>query len=96
LALSRYRNVNNIAEDSGREFYETSRFPSRAELDNIPTFKIRASNFERLDNLAFKHLGSGEYWWIIALINDIDWMYSFEEGKILKIPLNAQDVLKLF
>ena len=53
---------------------------SQEELDKIITFKIRVSVFDRLDNLAFKHFGSGEYWWVLALMNDIHWAFKFDEG----------------
>jgi hypothetical protein len=92
MASSRYRNINLI----DKSFYETSDFPDQSKLDNIATFQIVASRFDRLDNLAFKHLGDGEYWWIIALFNNIDWMYGFDEGQILKIPSDVKEVLKLF
>ena len=92
MAVSRYSNVNVL---SGR-FFESVDFPSKEELENIPTFRIRLSQFDRLDQLAFKHLGSGEYWWIIALMNDIEWAFGFESGTVVKIPIDVQDVLRLF
>lgn len=92
MASSRYRNVNIV----DKKFYETSTFPDQDKLDSIATFQIVASRFDRLDNLAFKHLGAGEYWWIIAAINNIDWAFGFEEGQILKIPVDVKEVLKLF
>jgi len=92
MASSRYRNVNII----DKQFFETNTFPEREKLDNISTFQIVASRFDRLDNLAFKHLGSGEYWWIIAVMNDITWAFGFEEGQILRIPVDVKEVLKLF
>jgi hypothetical protein len=96
MAISRYRNINELkVNGSGSRYYETVDFPSKEQLDGIATFKVRASNFERLDHLAFKHLGQGEYWWVIALLNDVDWMYVFEEGKVLRIPINVEDVLRL-
>lgn len=92
MASSRYRNVNQI----DKQFYETNTFPDREKLNGIATFQIVASRFDRLDNLAFKHLGAGEYWWIIAVMNDITWAFGFEEGQILKIPVDVKEVLKLF
>jgi len=95
MASSRYRNVNVVNESGQSRYYETVDFPSAEVLAAIPSFKIRAARFDRLDQLAYKHLGQGELWWIIALMNDIDWMYNFEEGQILRIPLDASDVLRL-
>ena len=93
MAVSRYRNLNIL---ENKKYYETPTFPTEEQLDAIPTFQLVISNFDRLDNLAFKHLGAGEYWWVIALMNDLDWAYNFEEGQVLRIPLDVQDVLKLF
>ena len=93
MGINRYRNLNIL---QGRKFYESSDFPTRSQLDAIPTIKISAARFDRLDNLAHIHLGDSSYWWIIALFNDIDWMYKFEEGQILSIPADVNDVLKLF
>lgn len=98
MPRSRYRNVNVLnqdAEDDIPRHFETTDFPSPVDLDNVPTFKIRVAQFDRLDQLAFKHLGAGEYWWIIALMNDLDWAYSFTPGQILRIPISVEDVLRL-
>ena len=92
MAISRYRNTNIL----DGKFYETTVFPSEADLENVPTISIRIPQFERLDALAFKHLGSGEYWWVIALINNIEWAFGFEAGDVVKIPVNVEDVLRLF
>lgn len=93
MALSRYRNLNTLEE---KKYLETPDFPSQEDLDAIPTVQIVANRFDRLDNLAHVHLGSGEYWWIICLMNNLEWMYDFEEGQILKIPTDLNAVLKLF
>ena len=92
MTISRYRNTEVI----DGKYYATSDFPSRDELDKIPTFSIRMAQFERLDALAFKHLGAGEYWFVIALMNDMQWAFGFEAGAEVKIPVDVQDVLRLF
>ena len=91
MALSRYRNSNVI----DNRYYETFKFPPKDQLDKIPTYSITVNKFDRLDNLAFKYLGDGTYWWVIALINDLDWAFAFEEGQVLKIPIDIQDVLRI-
>lgn len=93
MALSRYRNIS-LSEEGN--YLTTSDFPTKEQLSNIPTIQIVASKFDRLDNLAHIHLGDGQYWWVIALFNDIDWAYKFEEGKVLQIPTDLNAVLKLF
>lgn len=89
MAASRYRHTNIISGS----YYETFEFPNFDVL-NIPTFNIRTSDNDRLDTLAFKHLGAGEYWWMIAMVNNLSWAFDFVPGDILKIPVDAQDILK--
>lgn len=92
MAESRYRTTDVI----DKQFYGSVDFPTQEELDSINTVRIRIAQFDRLDNLAFKHLGAGEYWWVIALINGLEWPYAFEAGQIIKIPVELDDVLRLF
>jgi len=94
MSASRYRNNNTI-----NNYLETPIFPSQAELDNVPTIQIIATQFDKLDSLAFKHLGDGRYWWIIAIFNDIEFGmagFSPTEATILKIPTDLDAVLRLF
>lgn len=93
MALSRYRNLNTLF---GNKYFETTKYPTKQQLDALNTIQIVASKFDRLDNLAHVHLGDGNYWWVIALLNGIDWAYDIEEGQILKIPTNIDQILKLF
>jgi hypothetical protein len=92
MAESRYRSTRILDQS----YYETSDFPDPRELESVNTFRVRLAQFERLDNLAHRYLGSGEYWWVIALINGLEWPYAFEEGQLIKIPVELDDVLRLF
>jgi hypothetical protein len=93
MALSRYRNLNLLGNG---KYYETSKFPSAEALSEFTTIQIIANKFDRLDNLAHIHLGDSQYWWIIALFNNLDWAYSIQEGQVLKIPTSLDEVLKSF
>ena len=95
MTISRYRNTNIIDE----RYLETPNFPTQADLDNIPTIQVTATQFDRLDNLANKYLGDGRYYWIIAMFNGLDWAlasFSPTEPTILIIPTDLDAVLKLF
>jgi hypothetical protein len=90
---SRYRNLNSL---EGNKYLETPNFPTAQQINSFDTFQIIANKFDRLDNLAAIHLGDSQYWWVLALFNNLDWAYSIEEGQILKIPTNINEVLRLF
>jgi nucleoid-associated protein YgaU len=91
MAISRYR---NLAVQEGN-YYETASYPD-IDLSQIKTISIVFSEADRLDSLAFKFYGSGEYWWVIALVNDIDWIFDVVPGQTLQIPIDVNDVLKYF
>jgi hypothetical protein len=91
MAISRYRNTGIV----NSKHYSTVDLPD-IDLTKIPTFNVRLSNADRLDVVAFKYLGAGEYWWVLAFINDLDWFVGFEDGQIIKIPVNVDDVLRFF
>ena len=90
-SVGRYRN-NQIVDG---KYYDTFEFPTQEQLDAISTYSVRVNKFDRLDNLAAKYLGDGTYWWVIAIMNNLEWAFGFEEGQILLIPVNVQDVLRL-
>lgn len=92
MAFSRYTNTNVIEG----KYYETVEFPSKEELDKIETHQVSLPTYARLDILAKKYLGNEQYWWILALMNDIDWGLGQQSITILRIPKNVQDVLRLF
>lgn len=89
MAVTRYRNTEILSGSHYGTFDLSS-----AQLTDVSVFLIRTSAMDRLDTLAFKYLGAGEYWWVLALLNDIEWAFSFTPGEILKIPYDVQDVLR--
>ena len=97
-SLSRYRHLNTLQDtNNGKQYVESSNFPTQQQLDAIPTIQIVSSEFDRIDNLSFKYLGSGEYYWVIMIFNpSLDWPLIIPEGTILQIPTDINAVLNLF
>lgn len=93
MAVSRYRNVPKL---ENRKFYGTLDMPTKKRLDKIKTIKITKSSTDRLDTLAARYYGADEYWWVIAVVNGIEWPLGIPNGTILKIPINLEEVLNLF
>jgi hypothetical protein len=90
MASSRYKNIPIISGS----YYSTFDFP-KIDLSKLHTFNIRTSTADRLDTLAFRYLGAGEYWWILAMINNYAWAFDFVPGEIMKVPTNVDDILRL-
>lgn len=88
--VSRYSNAPIVSGS----YYGTFEFPDAARLAQVPTINIRTTAMDRLDTLAARYLGTDEYWWMIAMLNNIDWAFDFTPGDILRIPVDANDVLK--
>lgn len=52
---------------------------------------------DRLDHLSAKFLGDDSYWWVIALVNNINYPFAsggLVPGTVLLIPESVQDVLE--
>lgn len=69
-------------------------------LEGVKTQDYLFKLGDRLDHLASRFFGDDQYWWVIALCNNI--IYPFASGglipgRILKIPLDHKDIFnKLF
>lgn len=62
-------------------------------FEGIRTRQHKVVFGDRLDHLAAKYLNDDEYWWIIALVNNLVCPF-ITPGQKLKIPFDAQDVLE--
>lgn len=99
MAKSRYAETRLL----DGKFYATHRLPVQAagykELDllaGVKTFEHVYKRGERIDHLAAKYFRDEGYWWIICLVNKID--YPFASGGLvpgtkLRIPFDVKDVL---
>jgi hypothetical protein len=99
MARSRYSNTPII----GRHHYST--FPANVRSRGLGTVNllsgVRTTEYtikvgDRIDHIAAKHLGDDQYWWVIALVNGINYPFSsggFTPGRLIKIPVDVKDVL---
>ena len=102
MSRSRYRDT----PVSGNH-YETWSRPVAAQgyrqvdlLEGVKTFDYTYQVGDRLDVLAAKFFKEDGYWWVIALVNGIDYPFAsggLVPGRVLKIPNDPSDIFrKLF
>ena len=99
MAQSRYSNTPTI----DGKFYSSFLLPRKPggikNVDLLQGVKTREYFFkrgDRLDHLAARFLGDDDYWWLIALVNGVNYPFAsggLVPGRKLLIPLAAQDVL---
>lgn len=103
MSKSRYSNTRVI---DGRA-YATFALPLRSKgfrelnlLDGVKTVDHIFKAGERLDHLGARYFNEEEYWWVIALVNGINYPFAsggLVPGRVLKIPLDVKDIFaKLF
>jgi len=66
-------------------------------LEGVKTFDYVFKVGDRLDALAAKFFSQDQYWWCIALINNIQYPFAsggLVPGKVLKIPYDVKDVFE--
>jgi hypothetical protein len=62
-------------------------------LANIDWFEYAWQLGDRMDRLANRFFGDDQYWWVIALVNNVQYVFSVQVGTVLRIPLNVNDIL---
>lgn len=100
MSKNRYSNTEII----DNTHYGTFKLPVRARglsslklLTGISSTEYMYKAGDRLDILAAKFWGEDQYWWVIALVNDISYPFSsggLIPGRILKIPNDPRDIFE--
>ena len=94
MAQSRYRRTRRL---NGGKQLGTSRVTGilhrAARSGKISCSTYVVAEHERLDILAGKYLGSGQYWWVIAACSGIGWWIQVPPGTRLKIPSDMSQVM---
>jgi nucleoid-associated protein YgaU len=94
VARSRYSNTPVI----DGFYYGTWSNPVSRRLDGdllegVETFEHVVELGERLDSLSARFFGDDQYWWVIALVNDIGWAHSITPGAKLRVPRDVRRIL---
>ena len=112
MAISRYKKfdiINNNDADYKKVF--SSRFgnkglnhltttnfkvPTEQDLNNMNYVNENWVLGQRLYKLAYKHYGDSQYWWLIALFNNIPTEAELQFGQVIKVPMPLDIVLNLY
>lgn len=99
MARSRYTNSELV----NGKFLTNFKLPTVAGglknidlLDGVKTIEYVYNVGDRLDHLAAKFMGDDQYWWLIALVNNINYPFAsggLVPGLTLKIPTDPKPVL---
>ena len=99
MSKSRYSDTRLIDGNA----YRSWRMPKMAMglkqvelLAGVQTIEYVYKVGDRLDHLAAKYLGDDEYWWVISLVNGINYPFAsggLVPGRALRIPVDVKDVL---
>lgn len=70
--------------------------PSDEDILNIKYITETWGLGKRLYKMSFKYYGDSQYWWLIALFNNIGIESDIVDGQIIKIPVPLEIVLNLY
>jgi len=75
-----------------------SAFPqiTSSDLQSSNDIFVRLQYGQRVDNLAYKYLGDGQYWWVICLMNNLKTPFdqNLVVGKILRVPTSLSKIIR--
>lgn len=103
MATSRYNNTRIIRNPALGEpaHFATYDLPELlkgyADIDwfsGQPYHQHEWTRSDRLDKLASKYFGEDDYWWIIALVNNITYPLGIKPGTIIRVPADVDSVLR--
>lgn len=80
---------------SGKRTFASTRYPKITE--RVSDIYIIASDADRLDTISYQVYGRPDYWWIIAVANNVGRGTLFlEEGTQLRVPTDIDPILQEF
>ena len=98
MPISRYQNFGTVNDSkTGKQSLDT--FPGiQGRLLQRPSdIIVTLSDAQRIDALAADHLGSGSYWWVICLLNDMVFPFGkqVEAGTTIRLPNDINNFIAL-
>lgn len=112
MAISRYKKTNiiNNNDNDYKKVFNTRfgslgltqtgttsfRMLTDSELASIQYVNENWTSGQRLYKLAYKHYGNPQYWWIIALFNNIGSEANIQFGQVIKVPVPLDTMLNLY
>ncbi len=95
MASNRYTYTTILKKNDGKRYLSSTIYPKIKPNDN--DIYIIVDTADRLDLLAYKYYSNTEYYWIIAVANNINNgdMY-LEGGTQIRIPSDLVTILKDF
>jgi len=95
MSTNRYIYSNTLKTNSGKRYLSSTIYPKIKPNDN--DLYIITDKTDRLDLLANKYYQNPNYWWIIAVANNInDGVMFITEGTQLRIPSDIPSILREF
>lgn len=92
---SRYDTTETRKTVDGRTVYATQRYPD-IPLRETDVY-VATETGDRLDTLAKTFYNDPSLWWIIASANNIhNAVFGFEDGTILRIPIQYIEIVNKF
>lgn len=85
ISNTRYNKCRKLIKDN-KIYYETYNKYGVAESTEDIYYKVDASTVDRLDIIANKVYNNSNYWWVIAIANDIIDPFNVEINTVLRIP----------
>jgi hypothetical protein len=86
VKISRYRIYRQIIDDNNDIYLETT---NQVKIDDSKYDKyheVEKSEENRLDIISYKYYNTPEYYWIIAMANNIVDPFVIKAGDVLRIP----------
>ena len=92
--ISRYRNLRQVIHNpDSYDRFITLELCNDISVDiPVKSYVVPDTEENRLDMIAYKKLGSAQYAWLLAYVNNIYDGYTVAAGQVISVPLNITDL----
>ena len=93
--MKRYNRDQRIAGGKLQSAQTVMRIRRARDLGLITFQQLILTEDQRLDHLAFEHLGNSTLWWVLAAMSDIGWGLQVPAGTVINIPTDLAPIRTL-
>lgn len=90
--MKRYRIDRTLSSEKLATAEATVRIRRALELNLLPYREVIIRESQRLDHLAYLHLGNADHWWVLAAMSGIGWGMQVPPGTVIKVPENLSTI----
>jgi hypothetical protein len=90
--MRRYKSDRTISGTKLSTHQATVNIRRAMELGFIEYNEVVLREGQRLEHVAYRHLGSADLWWVLAATSGIGWAMQIPPGTVIRVPTDMSTI----